>query len=499
MKKQSLKIYLDYAASTPVLREVKRVMEPYFSDTFGNPGSLHSFGQEAIAAIDAARETIAKAIHAEFREVIFTSGATEANNLALRGVVFGTREWESGIRGRESGINLPAQACLRRQAGNKELGGRRKGSITRGFRPKVIVSAIEHESVLDTAYALEKDGVEVAVLPVDKRGIVDLKKLETMLDERTVLVSVMYVNNEIGSVQPISKISEVIRNFRNAKFQTLNAKSIAESTMLKAHQPTIRPFYIGHLDFGFAGEAYPLLHVDAAQAFEYFKCDVGRLGVDLMTLSSQKIYGPKGAGALFVKNQESGIKGQESGIRNKELGVKRDGAIIHNSKFLIPFVTGGGQEFGFRSGTENVPAIVGFGNAAMLAEKGRAKHAKQVTEVRNYFWRELKKIYPQASMNGDNELRIGNKESGIMAPHIINAYFPTEFAGDLLVKMDMAGIAASSGSACSARSFVPSHVLEALGLPSERIRGSIRFSFGVPTTRQEIREAVRRIKKLLGE
>lgn len=431
-------IYLDYAASTPVAREVKHVMQPYFSRVFGNPGSLHSFGQEAIAAIDKAREKIAVAIRAEFREVIFTSGATEANNLALRGVVERIRNYELGIRGKD----IP------------------------NSRPKIIVSAIEHESILDTAYALEREGVEVEVLPVDKGGVVDLKKLETMLDERTVLVSVMYVNNEIGSVQPIAKISEIIRNFRNVKVQISNVKSMTKKQVSKK-------------SFGIAGAAYPLLHVDAAQAFEYLECDAGKLGVDLMTLSSQKIYGPKGAGALFIKSK---FKNQNSKIPLSAVS---------------PLITGGGQEFGFRSGTENVPAIAGFGEAVRRAEKEREVHAKQVGIIKNYFLKGLKRIYPNAEING-----VTNKESGIgnpktMAPHILNVCFPTEFAGDLLIKMDMAGIAASSGSACSARSFTPSHVLEAIGLPPERVRGSVRFSFGTPTTKAEIDEVVRRMEKIL--
>lgn len=453
------KIYLDYAASTPVAHEVKRAMDPYFFDIFGNPGSLHSFGQKAMAAVDAARETIGKAIRADFREVIFTSGATEANNLVLRGIVADFRRKHADSRGSSFGVSP------------------RKVSVD--LRPRLIVSAIEHESVLDTAYALEQEGIEVVVLPVDAKGIVDLKKLEAALDSRTVLVSVMYVNNEIGSVQPITKISEMIRNFR-------------KESGIRNQKPRIRNKELGirngesaapNSKFLIPNSRFPLFHTDAAQAFEYFSCDVEKLGIDLMTLSSQKIYGPKGAGALYIRNQESGIQ--------------NGNAIIPNSRFLIPSITGGGQEFGLRSGTENVSAIAGFGEAARLAERVRTKNAKKVTEMKEYFWNELKKIYPRALINGNQESGIRNKRKSEMAPHILNVYFPTEFAGDLLIKMDMAGIAASSGSACSAHSFTPSHVLEAVGLPSERVRGSVRFSFGTPTTKREIKEALRRTKKIL--
>lgn len=392
------RIYLDYAASTPVAPEVLKVMEPYSTDEFGNPGSLHSFGQRALAAMDKSRETVAKTIGADFREVIFTGSATEANNLALRGVV------RAIVSGNQNTSARPA---------------------------KIIISSIEHESVQETARDLEKDGVEVVYIPVDRNGLVVVKKIKEALDERTVLVSVMYVNNEIGSVQPISEISELIKNWK------LKIKN---------------------------SSGYPLVHTDAAQAFNYFDCDVNKLGVDLMTLSGQKIYGPKGVGALFVKNP----------------------------KLLSPIITGGGQEFGLRSGTENVPAVVGFAKAIELAWKDRKKNFQDISSLKDYFWRGLKKIYPQAEING-----IGNKESGIMVPHILNIYFPTEFAGDLLIKLDIAGVAVSAGSACSARSYIPSYVLQALGLSEERIRGSLRFSFGKITTRAELNDALKIMKGIL--
>ncbi len=276
------RIYLDHAAATPVSPAVLAAMQPYFGRKYGNPGSLHSFGQEAMAAVDAARAKIAQAIGAEFREVVFTASATEANNLALRSAV------------RQFKIKNPKLKA----------------------RPKIIISAVEHESVLETAYDLENDGVEVVEIPVDRKGVVDLKALEKELDARTVLVSVMYVNNEIGSVQPIAEISEAIKKWKRAA--------------------------------GNPKTAYPLLHTDAAQAPAYFNCDVARLGADLMTLSSQKINGPKGVGALYI-------------------------GPIRPIGLIGPMVTGGGQEHGLRSGTENVPGIVGFATAMEAARRNAAK------------------------------------------------------------------------------------------------------------------------------
>ncbi len=381
------RIYLDYAASTPVDSAVIKAMAPYFAVEFGNPGSLHSFGQRALGAVDKAREVIAKNLGTDFRNVVFTGSATEANNLALRGVVIYFLQSRTG----------------------------------KNISPKIIITSIEHESVLDTARDLEKDGVEVVYLPVDRNGVVEIKKVREALDERTVLVSVMCVNNEIGSVQLIKEISKTIADFRKER-------------------------------------AYPLFHTDAAQALNYFDCSVGKLGVDIMTLSGQKICGPKGIGALYARNP----------------------------KMLSPIITGGGQEFGLRSGTENVPAIVGFGKAVELAVRDRDRNFREVKLLKDRFWRGLKKIYPPAEINGD---------AG--APHILNVHFPTEYAGDLLIKLDIAGVAASAGSACSARSFSPSHVLQALGLSGERVRGSLRFSFGKAASKSEIDTALVILKGVL--
>ena len=422
------KIYLDYAASTPVNPEVKAAMEPYFSEIFGNAGALHWFGQEASAAIFKARQTIAKIIGANYKELVFTGSATEANNLVLRGV---------------------ATAELRRLNADN----RRKRF---NLRPRFIVSAIEHESILETCRDLEKEGVEVIYIPVSPEGIVDLKKLKAALNKRTVLVSVMYANNQIGTIQPIKEISKLISEFR---IQNLG---------FRENKKLIIPLN---------SKSYPLFHTDAVQAFQYLDCDVNNLGVDLMTLSAHKIYGPKGIGALYVKNRESGIRNQE---------LKK--SLIHNSKFILPILTGGGQERGWRSGTENTPSIVGFAKAAELTEKMKKPEGKRVGRLRDYLLKELKKIHPKILVNGSMGKRI---------PNNLNVYFPGYLDGDLVIRMDLDGLAVSPGAACSARSLRPSYVLEALELSKERSAGSIRISLGRQTVKKEINVFVKKLKSLL--
>ncbi len=398
------RIYLDYAASTPVSEGVLEVMEPYFTERYGNAGSLHSFGQEAIAGIDKSREIVAGAIGAHFREIIFTGSATEANNLVLRGVV--------------KGINH----------GKKML-------------PRVIVSSIEHDSVLKTAKDLEMCGeIELVILSVDLEGVVDLKKLKESLNDRTAIVSVMYGNNEIGTVQPVSEVAEIVREFRGTFSDT---------------------------------RMYPLIHTDAAQAFQYLDCNVDRLGVDFMTLSGQKMFGPKGVGALFVRSQ------------------KRESVIT-------PLITGGGQEFGFRSGTENAPLVVGFSQAVQETVQLRDRERKRIFVLRSYFWKGLKRICPGIEINGPSIRKmIGKQGFESSLPHILNVRFPLWLAQDLLIRLDIAGVAVSAGSACAMRSLDVSHVLTAIGLSEKKAFGSLRFSFGRFTTEGDIKEVLRRINGIL--
>ncbi len=395
MPKQRLKkkLYFDYAASTPIHPKVLAAMKPYVTSAFGNPGSVHSFGQEAMNAIDKAREDIASAIGAQFREVIFTSGATEANNLVLRGVV------ENYLR-------------------------TKKGSV----KPNIIISAIEHESIAETARDLERAGkIELTVIPVDKRGVIDFKSFEAALNERTILVSCMYVNNEIGTLEPIKKISEHVRAFRTTS-------------------------------------QFPLIHTDAAQAFIYFDCNIDKLGVDFMTLSAHKMNGPKGVGALYIRKNSP----------------------------LDSMVTGGGQEFGLRSGTENVPAIVGCKEAVRLAENSRQRNVGRLRVIAKLMFRELKRIHPGVEINGaelSNDLD--------RSPHIMNVYLPGVSVEELLTMLDLRGVALSAGSACAARSLEPSPIIRALGHSEERARSSIRVSFGSETKAEDIRLLTRILKEVL--
>ena len=470
------RIYLDYAASTPVDPAVFEFMKPYFSEKYGNPGSLHSFGQEAIAAVDRSREVVAKAIGADFREIIFTGSATEANNLVLRGAIGAFRKFSRGTRRSSAPA---AEAAPHSQP--QDAFGDQALAASESFRPKtsetplrIIISSIEHESILETAKDLEKDGIEVIYLPVGSEGFVDLEKLKESLNERTILVSVMYANNEVGTIQPIAKISEIVREFRKQK--TENISGDAKNS-----------------EFYFLDSGFPLFHTDAVQAFQYLDCNVDGLGIDLTTLSAHKVYGPKGVGALHVRNSKfkarnsKQIPNSESQIQNvSDFGFR----ISDSSRLVKPIVTGGGQEYGFRSGTENVPAIAGFGKAVELLNHSRESLNDRIKKLRDYFWEGLKKIYPKAEVNGQTS-NVG------CLPNILNVYFPDHSANDLLVKLDVAGVAVSSGAACSARSSKPSQVLKALGMPAERILRSVRFSFGKFTTQGEVDEALKRIKILL--
>lgn len=414
------KIYLDYAATSPLDARVRRVMN---AASFGNPNSLHAFGQEAQETLDSARTAVAGLLGAESREVIFTGSATEANNAVLRGIVGAVRENADGTR--------------------------------RDVPPKIVISAIEHESVYETARALEKSGaVECVIIPVDEHGTVDIKKIEKALDDRTILVSVMYVNNETGSIQPIAEIANIVRNFRNSKSQTLNSKQIRNSKFENQNYETM----------------YPLFHSDAVQAFQYFDCDVNALGVDFLTLSAHKIYGPKGVGALYIRNKERTTDGERQ-------------------KDIIPIITGGGQEFGMRSGTQNVPGIAGFSEAAKSAAATREKNAEKMRALKKKAFDLIKDAYPRAELNG------GRKDEG--SPHIMNVWLPGIPSELLLIQLDQEGVAVSGGSACHARAPRPSRTVAAMH-GDARAKESVRISFGRGTTFADIRALGRILREILG-
>ena len=347
------------------------------------------------------------------------------------------------------------------------------------LNPRIVVSATEHESVLETARDLEKEGVEVVYIPVSREGIVDLKKLEAALNERTVLVSIMHANNEVGVIQPIREISKLISEFRIQNLEFRGEK-------FNAKKSPIPKSYILNPNF------YPLFHTDAAQSFQYLNCDVNDLGVDLMTFSAHKIYGPKGIGALYAKNVE---------FRSQNLGDKKTKNFPPHSKsyILSPIITGGGQEWGLRSGTENVANVAGFAEAVEIVSRIKDRESKRVGELCDYLWAKLKKANPKIQLNGSAKQRL---------PNNLNIYFPrthlnnttraiiemgSQKSSDLLIKLDLAGVSVSSGAACSARTTQPSHVLQAMGFSRDRCMGSLRFSLGRPTGMGDIKEVVKRL------
>ena len=378
---------MDYAATTPIDKSVLEAMMPYLKKEYGNPSSTHRFGQKARAAVEQAREQVAGFLGCAADEVIFTGGATAANNLAVQGVV--------------KAYNLQRNA---------------------GKKAHIVATAIEHESVLEPCQQLEKEGLaEVTYVKPQKDGVVLAKDVVAAIKENTVLVSVQYANSEIGTVQPIPEIAETIRGFRKRK------------------------------------NFYPLFHSDCAQAANFFDCRVEKLGVDLLTLSGHKIYGPKGAGVLF---------GQK--------GVA-----------ISPLMFGGGQEMGLMSGTENVPAIVGMGQAAENLKDPRLDLAAiKIRQMRDKLIKVVLVRVPDSELTGSAEKRLAN-----------NAHF--RFMGvegrDLALLLDQKGIAVSTGSACSEKSQEPSHVLLALGLAREAALSSVRVSLGKHTKPEEVQQAVKEL------
>ncbi len=392
-KKHTRSLYFDYAATTPIDHRVLQAMRPYFEDVFGNPSSLHSFGQRARAAVDSARARTAELIGASFDEIIFTGSATEANNMILKGVA---------RKAKDHVVN-----------------------------PNIIISSIEHDSIREPALALKKEGVEVIQAPVDARGIIDLVKLAELINERTILVSVMYANNVIGTIEPIGEISRIIEMRRGTGI-------------------------------------YPLFHTDGVQALQFLDMDVARLGIDAMTFSAHKIYGPKGIGALYM----------------------RGGRTAHRQ--LEPLLHGGGHEFNLRPGTEAVASVIGFASAMTLNASLQKKEAKRVEGLRRMLWQGIRKVSPRAEING-----MSLEFSSASLPNILNVYFPGHMAHDLMMQCDLKGAAISAGAACSMGSAEASPVLLALGQNPLRAKSGVRFSLGRQTTVSEIKKLLVIFKKIL--
>lgn len=369
-------IYFDYCATTPVHPEVREAVLRTLTEDFGNPSSMHQVGLDAARLLNEARSSVAAGIGCDPAEVYFTSGATEADNLALLGVM---RQY------------APGEAHL-------------------------ITTAIEHHAVLHTAEALAREGYGVTVLPVDSQGLVDAEDVRRALRPETKLVSVMMVNNEVGSIQPVAAIGAIL-----------------------AERPEV------------------LFHSDAVQGLGFLPVDVRASRMDLLSLSAHKIYGMKGAGALYL----------------------RRGAALR------PLMHGGPQEGDLRPGTENVPGIVGLGAAVDLVGRHKAKERARLAALRTAFIADLREAIPGVRVNGPES----------PSPHVLSVSFPGAVAEMMLLHLKGAGVAVSLGSACTSKDLEPSHVLSAMGLPREQIEGTLRLSFGYPTTRDELS----RVSRLLPE
>ncbi len=372
-------IYFDHAATTPVKQEVVNEMLPYFSTNFGNASSIYSIGRRSKKAIDLARTRVAKAINCNEKEIYFTSCGSESDNLAIKGVAYA----------------------------NKEKGNH------------IITSKIEHPAVLRTCESLEGDGFEVTYLNVDENGFIDLEELKNSIKPETILISIMFANNEIGTIEPIKQIAEI------------------------AKQRKI------------------IFHSDCVQAIGNINIDVQELGIDMLSMSAHKFYGPKGVGALYVKN----------GIEFKKIQ------------------DGGKQERNKRAGTENVAGIVGLGKAIEIANNNLENYNRKLLKLRNYFVREITSKYENIKINGDLKQRL---------PGNINISFPNVDAEELLLKLDSLGICASAGSACSSGSSKPSHVLTAIGLNKDLVGGSLRITFGEQNNIDEVKYLIDSIAEIIG-
>lgn len=375
---ENKRVYFDNSATTYVCNEALREMLPVFNSNFGNPNSIHSFGRDAVKLVDEARDRIATAIGAESNEIYFTSGGTEANNWAIKGL-----------------------AHANRHKGNH-----------------IITSSIEHHSVLDACKQLEKEGFKVTYLKVDSTGLVNLADLYHAITKDTILISVMTANNEVGTIQHINAIA-----------QTAKENGI-------------------------------LFHTDAVQALGTVSFHLKDMNIDAMSISSHKIYGPKGAGALYIKN----------GTRINAL------------------VAGGSQEKGLRGGTHNVPAIVGFGKAVEITMRDASINNKKVKSLRDYFVSQLIDKVPDVYINGHQHQRL---------PGVCSVTFDCVEGEAVLMMLDLQGIAVSTGSACTSGIPEPSHVLKAMGVEDSVAKGTIRFSFGKSNTKEEIDYCIEHLVKII--
>ncbi len=367
-------VYLDHASTTPTRPEVLEAMLPYFSRHFGNPSSIHGVGQEARKALDEARDTVARVLECRASEVVFTSGGTESDNTALKGVAFALRH-----------------------TGNH-----------------IVTSTIEHHAVLHTCQQLEQQGYEVTYVPVDRDGFVDPDQVARAVTDRTILVSVMCANNEIGTIEPVQEIARLVRE---------RAKGLGRTVVI---------------------------HTDAVQAAGAVDVSPNTLGVDMLSLSGHKLYGPKGVGVLYIRR----------------------------STPFAPLLMGGGQERERRSGTENIPGIVGTAAALRLAVEEMELTTAHTRRLRDQLIAGIQERLPRARLNGHSAQRL---------PNNVNLSFPGVEGEPILLGLDLEGVCASSGSACSTASLEPSHVLTAIGLNADAARSSLRLTLGRENTEDDVR------------
>jgi len=386
MKKSGMdrRIYMDYAATTPVHPEVVKAMQPYFTDVFGNPSSIHSFGREAKEAVEQARDRVAALIGAKSEEIVFTGSGTEANNFAIKGIAYAS-----------------VQGISRGRSGNH-----------------IITSAIEHHAVIEPCKFLETQGFEITYLQVDKYGLVDPENVRKAITDKTILVSIMHANNEIGTIEPIAEIGKICR------------------------------------------EKGVYFHTDAVQTAGHIPVDINELQVDLLSMSAHKLYGPKGVGALYIRK----------GTR------------------MVSFIHGGEQEHNRRASTENVPGIVGFGKAAEIAKREMSDEAEKLRVLRDRLISGILENIERTRLNGHPVNRL---------PNNVNVSIEYVEGESVLLNLDLAGIAASTGSACSSASLEPSHVLLATGLPPEIARTGLRFTLGRYTTMDEVEYVLKVLPKII--
>lgn len=370
-----MQVYLDNSATTKLDKRVLKKMYPYFSENYGNASSIHFMGEDANKALDKAKKEIGKILNCDRKNIIFTSGASEANNLIIKGIARANK--------------------------NK--------------RNTILVSEIEHSSVLAPMEQLKKEGFKIKYIPVDENGQIKIDEFKKMLDEKVLLVSVMTVNNEIGTIQDIKTISK------------LTHKKGA------------------------------LFHTDAVQAVPYLKLDINNSDIDFLSLSAHKFYGPKGVGLAYVNRKHK----------------------------IFPLIDGGEQEYGIRSGTHNIPGIVGMAEALKLAYKEKTTHLK---ELRDYMWDRMKTEIPNINLNGDPENRI---------PSNLNVRFESIEGEAIVIELSTKGICVGTGSACSSKKLSASHVLKATGLKDEHLNSNVRFTLGKFNTKKEIDYTIDSLKKVV--